>query len=153
SVSNVNIDWQATEWLNISNTLGADYYSDWRLESLPLTSGNDVLGNVTRNDINNLEIDNNLIATAKHTFGTNTDLTVSVGQNLNSRRLRQTYAFGEQLIAPTPYNIQNTITPFVQEYRSLRHIEAYFAQAEVSLLDQLVLNVGIRNDGFSTFGN
>jgi len=153
SVSNLNIDWTPTEWLNISNTLGADYYNDWRLESLPLTSGNDVLGNVTRNDINNLEIDNNLIATAKHTFGTNTDLTVSVGQNLNSRRLRQTYAFGEQLIAPTPYNIQNTITPFVQEYRSLRHIEAYFAQAEVSLLDQLVLNVGIRNDGFSTFGN
>lgn len=153
SISNLNIDWTPMEWLNISNTLGADYYNDWRLEALPLTSGADVVGNVTRNDINNLEIDNNLIATARHTFGTNTDVTFSVGQNLNSRRLRQTYAFGEQLIAPTPYNIQNTISPFVQEYRSLRHIEAYFAQAEVSLLDQLVLNLGIRNDGFSTFGN
>ena len=153
SVSNINIDWTPLEWLNVSETLGADYYNDWRLESLPLTSGNDVVGNVTRNDINNLEIDHNLIATAKHTFGTNTDLTVTVGQNLNSRRLRQTYAFGEQLIAPTPFNIQNTITPRVQEYRALRHIEAYFAQAEVSLLDQLVLNLGIRNDGFSTFGS
>src|SRR3954470_3682921 len=152
SVSNVNIDWTPLEWLNISETLGADYYNDWRLESLPLTSGADAVGNVTRNDINNLEIDHNLIATARHSFGTNTDLTFSVGQNLNSRRLRQTYAFGEQLIAPTPYNIQNTITPRVQEYRALRHIEAYFAQAEVSLLDQLVLNLGIRNDGFSTFG-
>jgi hypothetical protein len=153
SVSNLNIDWTPLEWLNVSETLGADYYNDWRLESLPLTSANDVVGNVTRNDINNLEIDHNLIATAKHTFGTNTDLTVTVGQNLNSRRLRQTYAFGEQLIAPQPFNIQNTISPFVQEYRALRHIEAYFAQAEVSLLDQLVLNLGIRNDGFSTFGS
>src|SRR3954468_16000105 len=153
SVSNLNVDWNPLEWLNVSETLGADYYNDWRLESLPLTSGNDVVGNVTRNDINNLEIDHNLIATARHTFGTNTDLTFTVGQNLNSRRLRQTYAFGEALVAPTPYNIQNTLTPFVQEYRSLRHIEAYFAQAEVSLLDQLVVNLGIRNDGFSTFGS
>jgi TonB-linked SusC/RagA family outer membrane protein len=153
SVSNLNVDWNPLEWLNVSETLGADYYNDWRLESLPLTSGADAVGNVTRNDINNLEIDHNLIATAKHTFGTNTDLTFTIGQNLNSRRLRQTYAFGEQLIAPQPFNIQNTITPFVQEYRALRHIEAYFAQAEVSLLDQLVLNLGIRNDGFSTFGS
>lgn len=153
SVSNVTADWTPLDWLSVNETLGADYYNDWRLESLPLTSGNDAVGNVTRNDLNNLEIDHNLIATAKHTFGTNTDLTFTVGQNLNSRRLRQTYTFGEQLIAPTPYNIQNTITPRVQEYRALRHIEAYFGQAELSMFDQLVLNLGIRNDGFSTFGS
>lgn len=153
SVSNLTVDYTPMDWLSVNETLGADYYNDWRLESLPLTSGGDAVGNVTRNDLNNLEIDHNLIATAKHTFGTNTDLTFTVGQNLNSRRLRQTYAFGEQLIAPTPYNIQNTITPRVQEYRALRHIEAYFGQAELSLLDQLVLNVGLRNDGFSTFGS
>jgi TonB-linked SusC/RagA family outer membrane protein len=153
SVSNLTVDYTPLEWLSVNETLGADYYNDWRLEALPLTSGGDAVGNVTRNDINNLEIDHNLIATAKHTFGTNTDLTFTVGQNLNSRRLRQIYSFGEQLIAPTPYNIQNTITPRVQEYRALRHIEAYFGQAELSLLDQLVLNVGLRNDGFSTFGS
>ena len=153
SVSNLTVDYTPMDWLSVNETLGADYYNDWRLESLPLTSGGDAVGNVTRNDLNNLEIDHNLIATAKHTLGTNTDLTFTVGQNLNSRRLRQTFAFGEQLIAPTPYNIQNTITPRVQEYRALRHIEAYFGQAELSLLDQLVLNVGLRNDGFSTFGS
>ena len=153
SVANLTADWTPLEWLSVNETLGADYYNDWRLESLPLTSGGDAVGNVTRNDLNNLEIDHNLIATAKHTFGTNTDLTFTVGQNLNSRRLRQTFAFGEQLIAPTPYNIQNTITPRVQEYRALRHIEAYFGQAELSLFDQLVLNLGLRNDGFSTFGS
>jgi len=153
SVANLTADWTPLEWLSVNETLGADYYNDWRLESLPLTSGGDAVGNVTRNDLNNLEIDHNLIATAKHTFGTNTDLTFTVGQNLNSRRLRQTFAFGEQLIAPTPFNIQNTITPRVQEYRALRHIEAYFGQAELSLFDQLVLNLGLRNDGFSTFGS
>src|ERR1700730_7613034 len=153
SVSNLTVDWTPLEWLSVNETLGADYYNDWRLEALPLTSGGDAVGNVTPHDLHQLEIDHNLIATAKHTFGTNTDLTFTVGQNLNSPRLRQTFAFGEQLIAPTPYNIQNTITPRVQEYRALRHIEAYFGQAELSLFDQLVLNLGIRNDGFSTFGS
>lgn len=153
AVSNLTADWTPLDWLSVNETLGADYYNDWRLEALPLTSGADAVGNVTRNDLNNLEIDHNLIATAKHTFGTNTDLTFTVGQNLNSRRLRQQFTFGEQLIAPTPYNIQNTISPQVTEYRALRHIEAYFGQAELSLFDQLVLNLGLRNDGFSTFGS
>ncbi|HEY0529712.1 MAG TPA: SusC/RagA family TonB-linked outer membrane protein [Gemmatimonadaceae bacterium] len=152
SVSNLNVDWTPLEWLNVKETLGADYYNDWRLEGLPVTSGLDALGNVTRNDLNNLEIDHNLIATARHTFGTFGDFTLTLGQNLNSRRFRQTYTFGEQLIAPTPYNEQNTIAQQTAEYRSLRHIEAYFGQVEASLFDQLVVNLGLRNDGFSTFG-
>ena len=39
-----------------------------------------------------------------------------------------------------------------QEFRSLRHIEAYFGQAEADLWNQLYLTAGLRNDGFSTFG-
>jgi hypothetical protein len=107
---------------------------------------------VVRLDLNNLEIDHNLIATAKHDFGTNMQTTFSVGQNLNSRRFRDIYAAGEQLIAPAPLSINNTVSVQSTEFRSLRHIEGYFAQAETNLYDQLVLNVGVRNDGFSTFG-
>ena len=152
TISNVNAVWTPLSWLEVNETFGTDYWSDWRLEGLPVTSGLDALGNVTRNDINNLEIDNNLIATARHSMGGVGDFTFTVGSNLNSRRFRQTYTFGEQLIAPTPYNEQNTIAQQTAEYRSLRHISAYFAQAEVSMYDQLVVNLGIRNDGFSTFG-
>ena len=152
TVSNLNAKWTPLSWLELNETLGADYWTDWRLEGLPVTSGLDALGNVTRNDLNNLEIDNNIIATARHSLGSIGDFTFTVGQNLNSRRFRQTYTFGEQLIAPTPYNEQNTIAQATAEYRSLRHIEAYFGQIEASLYDQLVINLGLRNDGFSTFG-
>jgi TonB-linked SusC/RagA family outer membrane protein len=152
SIANVNADWNPLGWLNVKYTLGGDYYSDWRLESLPLTSGGDALGNVTRLDINNLEIDHNLIGTATHSFGDNIDATLTLGQNLNSRRYRSNYNFGEQLVAPLPYDIQNSISQQAREFRSLRHIEAYFGQAEINLYNQLVLNVGLRNDGFSTFG-
>jgi hypothetical protein len=51
-------------------------------------------------------------------------------------------------------NLLNLVFPFsgTAEFRSLAHIESYFGQGELSLYNQLVLNAGIRNDGFSTFG-
>ncbi|MGH7604597.1 MAG: SusC/RagA family TonB-linked outer membrane protein [Gemmatimonadaceae bacterium] len=165
SISNINADWNPIDWLNVKYTLGGDYYNDSRLQALPLTSANDKRGNVIRFTASNLEIDHNLLATAKHDFGSRIDATFTVGQNLNSRRYRQLADEGDGLIAPSPLAIQNTVNkgasnllnlvfPFsgTAEFRSLAHIESYFAQAEFSLYDQLVLNAGIRNDGFSTFG-
>ena len=165
SVSNVNADWNPLEWLNVKYTLGADYYNDSRLQALPLTSANDKRGNVIRFTASNLEIDHNLLAIARHDFGTRLNATFTLGQNLNSRRYRQLADEGDGLIAPSPLAIQNTVNkgasnllnlvfPFsgTAEFRSLAHIESYFAQAELSWLDQLVVNAGIRNDGFSTFG-
>jgi TonB-linked SusC/RagA family outer membrane protein len=152
SIANVNLDYNPTDWLRVQYTLGGDYYNDWRLEALPLTSANDPNGRVVRLDLNNLEIDHNLIATAKHDFTPNVQTSLSLGQNLNSRRFRDIYNAGESLIAPDPLSLNNTVSVQGTEFRSLRHIEAYFAQAETNLYDQLIVNLGIRNDGFSTFG-
>jgi hypothetical protein len=165
AISNVNADWNPLGWLNVKYTLGADYYNDSRLQALPLTSANDKPGNVIRFTASNLEIDHNLLAIARRDFGTNIDATLTLGQNLNSRRYRQLADEGDGLIAPFPLAIQNTVDkgasnlltlvfPFsgTAEFKSLAHIESYFAQAEFSFYDQLVVNAGIRNDGFSTFG-
>jgi TonB-linked SusC/RagA family outer membrane protein len=153
SIANFNVAYQALEWLSINYQLGADYYNDSRLEALPLTSAADPTGNVTRFDINNLEIDHNLTAAAKHAFKQDNILTtLTVGQNLNSRRYRNILDFGESLIAPTPFSINNTVTVTSNEFASLRHIEAYFAQLEANLYNQVDVNVGVREDGFSTFG-
>jgi TonB-linked SusC/RagA family outer membrane protein len=154
SIANINLDWQALDWLRVQYTLGGDYYNDSRLEALPLTSAGDPNGNVTRYDINNLEIDHNLIASAKHGFrGDNILTTLTLGQNLNSRRYRDLYDNGETLIAPFPLSINNTVTVTSTEFKSLRHIEAYFAQLEANLYNQVDVNVGLRDDGFSTFGS
>jgi TonB-linked SusC/RagA family outer membrane protein len=154
SIANVNVDWQALDWLRVQYTLGGDYYNDSRLEALPLTSAGDPYGNVTRFDINNLEIDHNLIASAKHGFRNDNILTtLTLGQNLNSRRYRQLYTFGEQLIAPTPLSLNNTTSYQDNEFKSLRHIEGYFGQLEANLYNQVDVNVGLRDDGFSTFGS
>jgi TonB-linked SusC/RagA family outer membrane protein len=151
-LGNLTGEWTPLDWLKVNETVGADYYNDWRLEALPLTSSGDPIGLVTREDINNLELDHNLTATASHTFSPSFAGTLTLGQNLNSRRRRDTFIQGEQLKAPTPLAIQNTVSWSPNETRSLEHTESYFAQATADLFDQLYLTGAVRNDGYSTFG-
>jgi TonB-linked SusC/RagA family outer membrane protein len=152
-LGNIKADWVPTAWLSLSETFGADNYTDSRVESAPLSSSTDPVGYVTRYQINNLEIDHNLTATLSHTFNENIDTRLVLGQNLNSRRYRDVYVFGDELIAPTPFAIQNTVSYTPTETKSLRHIAAYFAQAEGDFYDQFHVTAGVRDDGFSTFGS
>jgi TonB-linked SusC/RagA family outer membrane protein len=151
-LGNVTANWVPTSWLSLNETFGADNYTDSRLEALPLTSSGDPVGNVTRFQITNLEVDHNLTATLSHEFSSDINGRLVLGQNLNSRRNRQVYIFGDQLIAPNPLAIQNTVSYTPSEFRSLRHIEAYFTQGELDLFNQLHVTAGVRDDGFSTFG-
>jgi TonB-linked SusC/RagA family outer membrane protein len=152
AISNFNLDWHPLTWLDVKETVGGDYYNDSRLQALPLTSASDLAGQVVRADQNNLVIDHNLIASATTTRGENLNATLTVGQNLNSRRYRQLTSQGEGLIAPAPLAIENTVSQTGTEFKSLAHIEGYFAQGELNLYNQLYLTAGLRNDGFSTFG-
>jgi TonB-linked SusC/RagA family outer membrane protein len=152
AISNFNIAWRPLTWLNITETLGGDYYDDSRLQALPLTSANDAGGSVIRAEQTNLVIDHNLLAAATWSRSDNFNGTVTIGQNLNSRRYRALSSQGEGLIAPAPLAIENTVAQTGLEAKSLRHIESYFGQAELNLYNQLYLNAGVRNDGFSTFG-
>jgi TonB-linked SusC/RagA family outer membrane protein len=152
TISNFNVDWRPLTWLTVKETLGGDYYSDSRLQALPLTSANNAAGSVIRAEQTNLVIDHNLIASATGSRGENLSGTLTLGQNLNSRRYRSLSSQGEGLIAPVPLAIENTVSQTGLENRSLRHIESYFGQGELNLFNQVYLNAGVRNDGFSTFG-
>jgi len=151
-LGNVKGDWVPTSWLSISDTFGADNYTDSRLEGAPLTSSTNPVGYVTRFTINNLEIDNNLVLTGSYTFNEHIDSRLILGQNLNSRRYRDVHIYGDQLIAPRPFAIQNTVSFTPTETRSLRHIAAYFLQAEGDFYNEFHVTAGARRDGFSTFG-
>jgi TonB-linked SusC/RagA family outer membrane protein len=151
-VGNLTASWVPVSWLSLNETFGADNYSDSRVEALPFTSSGDPVGNVTRFQINNLQVDHNLTATLSHSFSPNIDSRLVLGQNLNSRRNRQIFVFGDQLIAPAPLAIQNTVSYNPSETRSLVHIEGYFGQAEFDLYNQLHVTGGLRNDAFSSFG-
>ena len=151
---NSSVDWDALDWLSAHYKLGVDYYADERLEGFPLTASSSPTGLVNRADFTNLQIDHNLTATASKTFSDAVGGTLTLGQNLNSRRFRQLYATGTELIAEKPFQLDNTIQSNLQsnEFESLIHTQSYFAQATLDLWSQLYLTGAIRNDGFSTFG-
>ncbi|HEU4643263.1 MAG TPA: SusC/RagA family TonB-linked outer membrane protein, partial [Gemmatimonadaceae bacterium] len=149
---NVNLDYQPLDWLSVKYNLGGDYYTDSRLDGLAQTSSSFAGGEVFRNEIDNYQIDHNLLVTAQHTFSPSVAGTLTLGQNLNARRIRQVLNTGQTLIAPAPFSLQNTITSIPVETKSLVHSESYFAQGTADLFDQLYLTAALRNDGFSTFG-
>ena len=144
--------WRPTGWLTVNETLGADSYADSRLEALPITSAGNALGSVNRRDENFLQIDHNLTATATHSFTDRISATLTLGQNLNSRRDKSLFSTGNQLLAQAPLALENTVSQTSGQFESLAHIESYFAQATSEFYDQFYLTLGVRNDGFSTFG-
>ena len=154
-VGNTNIDYIPFDWLTVKHTFGVDYYTDVRLEGFPLTSSGGLtagVGEVLRVDIVNYALDHNLTATASYTYNENLGGSLTIGQNLNSEKVRGNSVWGTTLIAPRPFALQNTVDWIPQETRSLVHREGYFAQATADLYDQVYLTAAVRNDGFSTFG-
>jgi len=149
---NINLNYDATDWLKIDYTLGADYYSNQLLDALAQSSSSFASGEIFRTDGNNLQIDHNLTATLSHTFNPSLSGTFTLGQNLNARRFRETDVNGQNLVAATPFNLQNTTAWIPLETRSLVHSESYFGQATADIYNQLYLTAALRNDGFSTFG-
>ena len=149
---NINLNYDALDWLNLRYTLGGDYSADDRLEALVPSSSSYSKGTMTRADYLNYQIDHNLLATARHTLGASINGTLTLGQNLNSRSYRQRYSTGYDFIAPEgPFNLGNMITVTPNEYESLVHLESYFGQANLDMFDQLFLSATVRNDGNSTF--
>lgn len=153
SIGNVNADWNPLPWLSVKEALGADYYDDSRLYGIPLTSTIGSTGIVFQDNLNHLEIDQNLVATATGHFSDRFTNILTLGQNLNSRRDRDLFLTGSQLIAPQPFAIQNTVTLTGTNNQSLVHIAGYFVQDEVDLFNQLYVTGGVRDDGFSTFSS
>jgi TonB-linked SusC/RagA family outer membrane protein len=149
---NVNISYDPFDWLNVKETFGADYYTDQRLEGFPLTSSGQPTGQVYRTDFTNYQLDQNLIATATHTFNPNFAGSLTIGQNVNARNFQQVRVLGITLVAPQPFNLLNTINWTPNDSTAQVHSESYFAQATADLFDRLHLTAAVRNDGFSSFG-
>jgi len=152
-LGNLDLNWEPFDWLKIQETAGADYYTDSRLEGLPLGNATTPVGQVIRADFNNYILDHNLTAIASHSFSPWFQGTFTLGQNLNSTDFHQIYDLGNTLIAPQPFVITNTVQVDANDMETLVHRESYFGQATADLWDQFFLTAALRNDGFSTFGN
>ena len=153
AIGNINLDWDALSWLNVKYTLGADYSSDQRIEGLPPQSSGYNGGTIWQGTYNTLQIDHNLVGTATKKWSSALNTTLTLGQNLNSRDLRQVQANGTTFIDPHLFTLNNTVSTNLQpqNYNSLVRIAGYFGQLGVDLWEQLYLTGALRADQSSTF--
>jgi TonB-linked SusC/RagA family outer membrane protein len=150
---NVTADYAATDWLKVTYLLGADYANDERLEGAPQSStAPQTGGRVTEGKLITYQIDHNLTATATYTLSPSFAGTVTLGQGLNSRNVRQLANVGRTLIAPEPFRLSNTVTRDVPlDGETVIHSASYFGQATLVMYDQLSLTAALQNHGSSTF--
>ena len=155
ALGNVNLTYTPATWLNVTYTLGADYTSDERLETLPKTSSTFPAGQVRRANFVTYIVDNLLNAQFSKTFRDGYETRLSLGTEFNSQRQQNNRLIGQNLIADQPFALTNVITTTPDgsgDYRALIRRESYFAQLQQSIANDLYLTGTVRNDGFSTFG-
>jgi TonB-linked SusC/RagA family outer membrane protein len=152
SFGNLGLSYDPKEWVSLRLTVGADYVSDERLETLPKTSSAFPTGQVVRGNLVNYQLDNNLTATFTRAFVEGFESRLVLGGNLNSRNYRQNIVTGQDLIAPEPFALRNTTTRTPADSTVLVRGESFFGQLQQEFWRQLYLTATLRNDGFSTFG-
>ena len=151
---NMNAEYLPVSWLKINYTLGADYWTDERLEGCPVTSSSPCgEGRVIEGKIVNYQIDHNLTATANYTINPTLSGTITLGQNLSTRNNRQLGTVGRTLVAQQPFKLSNTVKQDLPlDAETVIHDASWFGQAGLDVSDQLHLTAALRNDGSSTFG-
>jgi TonB-linked SusC/RagA family outer membrane protein len=151
---NVSLEYLPWAWLRFNYTLGVDYTGDDRLQGQPQTSSNtlDPLGQVVKVNLVNQQVDHNLTGTATYKLSPSLAGSFTLGQNLNTRSVRQLGGVGNALLAPEPFTLTNTASqlPPIDNETKVR-IEGYFGQGTLDISDQLFLKAGLRYDGASTF--
>jgi hypothetical protein len=97
-------------------------------------------------------LDNYLTFTGTKTFNPNFSGSLTLGTDLQSQSVTQNTTNGQTLVAPLPYSLTNTVTYVPSSNQSLIHSLSYYAHATADLFNQLYVTLGVRRDGFSTFG-
>jgi TonB-linked SusC/RagA family outer membrane protein len=151
---NMNAEYLPTPWLKLNYSLGADYWTDERVEGCPVSSAAPcAIGRVVEGKIVNYAIDHNLTATATYTINPDLSGQVTVGQNLDTRNVRQLGGVGRGFIALQPFKLTNTVTQDLPiDAEQVIHDVGWFGQGTVDIKGQLHLAAAVRNDGSSTFG-
>ena len=150
---NIKLRYNINSWLNLNYILGTDFSLDQRNDIMPIgTYRSGGIGRYIHEDILDQEWDSHFTLSMDLKKLYNLPLKLVAGHNLNSRSLKRFETTGEQQVLPNYYQIENYSSLSADQYLSLVHLESFFIQGSMDLLDQFYITSAIRNDGSSTFG-
>ena len=151
---NVSLSYQLTDWLSLMGRYGIDYYNEFR-KSVTYEGSNESLpgngGFFDQNNRDNKEANADIFLNFQKDFGSKWQLSGNIGANY--RRVDYNYsALGTaQLTVPNWFDIANVKgSPTTDMYMSEYESNSIFASANVGFMNQLFLDLTIRNDWSST---
>ncbi|MDX1624273.1 MAG: TonB-dependent receptor plug domain-containing protein, partial [Gemmatimonadota bacterium] len=148
---NMEVEYQPLPWLDLTYTIGSDFWTDDRRSLFPKSSSDFPQGRLIRAELDQWIIDSNLLATVSGDVTEDISGSLTIGQNLNHQEFERYQVNAFNQITGTDqldFSIDREPNEFGSEVRT----DGIFAQANVELWDQLFVNGGVRGDKASTFG-
>ncbi len=147
---NMALTYDVAPWLNLTAKGGLNTYSETR-RSVYRPGGNSVpLGQVTRGDITNTELDFTFLASSQKDITEDINMRLLVGFNANQRYKNIGSAIGQTIIDPNLLILGGTNQQFASEFQSKRRLYGIFAEYGASYKNYAFLTATIRNDHSST---
>ena len=154
-IGSAQLDIKPLSWLSMSGRVGLDQFTDERLERFARNSALQLNGYLSKNWINERQLNADAFATASKALNNDLKGSLLVGVNYNSRRRSTLSDAITNLIVPTaPDILTNALNSNLTAGNSnlLIRTYAYYAQADVQAYDMLFLTLTGRNESASTFG-
>lgn len=147
---NMALSYDVKPWLNLLARGGVNTYSETRHNNIRPGGTAIPLGQISKTELTNTEIDLNFIASASHDFGEHFATRLLVGFNANERTYQETGVTGNQVIDPSVLTISGTLSQTGYEYNRQRRFYGIFGELTASYNDYAFLTLSARNDHSST---
>ncbi len=149
-IGNVNVGYQALDWLKFSYKAGIDFYVDRRLSALDVNSADTPDGAVFTSSQNVTFLNSDALAIISKKLSDDFQLDAVVGHNYFEQNFNTQTGTGLALGIPGLFNFNNASTLQTSEAISSRKVHGVFADVKLSWRDMLFLNLSARNDWSST---
>ena len=147
---NMALTYDVAPWLNLTAKGGVNTYDETRRD-VYRPGGNSVpLGQVTRGNITNTELDFTFLASADKDISEKINMRLLAGFNANQRYRNISNSLGQTVIDPNLLILGGTNVQFASEFQSLRRLYGFFAEYGASYNNYAFLTATIRNDHSST---
>ncbi|MEO6818730.1 MAG: TonB-dependent receptor, partial [Ginsengibacter sp.] len=150
-ISNISLNYKATEWLNVMGRISLDTYDGLQEERNGIESIN--IGSYSRYNQNFREYNYDILATANKDISTDLNIKGLIGGNLRNNFFNSIFAqTNGGLILPGVYDLANSINPIdaPSEEQQTRQVGGVFAGVTLTYKEMLILDATARRDQSST---
>ncbi len=147
---NMALTYDVTPWLNLTAKGGVNTYDETRRDVFRPGGTAVPLGQVTRRNITNTELDFTFLASANKDISEKINMRLLAGFNANQRYKNIASTLGQTVIDPNLLILGGTNTQFASEFQSKRRLYGFFAEYGASYNNYAFLTATIRNDHSST---